>query len=60
MKSENKNLQSQLEKAREDTDQWIEQAAKAEEAAPDVVALTAERDTYKAMYEKLLDKLIGA
>lgn len=54
------DLRHQLEKAREDTDCWIEQAAKAEEAAPDIVALTAERDTYKAMYEKLLDKLIGA
>lgn len=28
--------------------------------SPDISALTAERDTYKAMYEKLLDKLIGA
>lgn len=26
----------------------------------DITALTAERDTYKAMYDKLLDKLIGA
>lgn len=57
VKSENKHLQQQLEKANEDTDHYIEQAAKAE---PDIAALTTERDTYKAMYEKLLDKLIGA
>ena len=60
VKSENKNLQSQLEKAREDAEYWSVQAAKAEEAAPDIIAMNAERDTYKAMYEKLLDKLIGA
>ena len=50
-------LRSQLDKAHEDADHWLDQAAKAEANA---AALTAERDTYKALYEKLLDKLIGA
>ena len=50
-------LRSQLDKAHEDADRWLDQAAKAE---PNAAALTAERDTYKALYEKLLDKLIGA
>lgn len=59
-KEDIETLQSQLEKAREDTDYWIEQATKAEETTPDIATLTAERNAYKAMYEKLLDKLIGA
>ncbi len=54
------HLQSQLEEARENTDNWVETAIKPVESTPDIAALTAERDTYKAMYEKLLDKLIGA
>jgi mRNA-degrading endonuclease toxin of MazEF toxin-antitoxin module len=56
-KADIETLRSQLDKSQEDADHWLDQAAKAE---PNIAALTAERDTYKAMYEKLLDKLIGA
>ena len=60
LEKENEQLRLEISSANENVATFAEIAEDVEKSETCITALTAERDTYKAMYEKLLDKLIGA
>ena len=52
-----RNLSRELEDARKDTEFFMQKAVGEKNEAADIVTVTAQRDTYKAMYEALIDRM---
>lgn len=50
-------LNRELEDARKNAELFMQKAVAVKDTAAEVTSLTAERDTYKAMYETLLDRM---